>query len=117
MSKVDVKVKELFTNFSLKDYETLGENSIVGDIATIRGTHVLIWGGGSRGRVAIGFLANQGIKPDYVIDLSPEKRNTYLLGIQIISPKDLVDCLDEKYEYIVAAATDFYLFGSVTTNG
>lgn len=103
-------VKDLFTKFELKDYETLGEGGIIGDLSLIRNARVLVWGAGPRGRVAIKYIQNQGAKIDFVIDISEEKRNQYLCDVKIILPDEMDKELLESEEYIVVVATDYYLF-------
>lgn len=66
---------------------------------------VLLWGAGQTGRRLSGFLIEEGVAIDAVVDIDPAKIGGTLRGIPVIDPDDLPPHLGETTAVLAAVAS------------
>lgn len=105
---MDIQVlEEVLNSRTFCEYELIQEASVIHYLANKRDYNIVVYGGGSRGRIVIRWLRTEGVEPLCVIDKDTSKDQCILDGIPICTPESFLTKETQKKLFAVIATTAF----------
>jgi len=99
-------IDNIFEEFAKKRSETeISIEQMKSDIGDMK-DKIVLYGAGSAGIAFFKYIEAIGLRPRFFSDGKPEKQGEYCMGVEIISPEDIVKRLGENALVIVTINTD-----------
>ncbi|MCM1537617.1 MAG: FkbM family methyltransferase [bacterium] len=89
------------------EYELIQEASAIHYLASKREYDIVVYGGGSRGRIIIRWLRTEGVEPLCIVDQNPSKNHCILDGVPIYTPESFLEKAFPRKLFAVIATTAF----------